>query len=462
MADEFAKHVRSDRSDAVAIVRRLTDAGHVAYFAGGCVRDLLLGLVPKDYDVATDAPPDRVRELFRNTQAVGAAFGVILVRQGQSVVEVATFRSDGKYLDGRRPSKVHFTTAQEDAQRRDFTINGLFLDPIADRIIDQGSRLEDLRVRRLRAIGSAVEQFDVIDFVGGVEDLDAKRLRAIGSPAARFEEDSLRLLRAVRLSARLSFGIESATADAIRSHAPQLRRVSPERIAEELRMMLTPPTRVAAWELLWKLGLTPELFRFLHVEPSRKPDPTMFLFARLAPAESIPFGPALAAAAICYQLQLAAPASDVRHLFQTSQVNAAVGALRKSLKLSNEETDAMRLTLSGITPLLADPEPSVATMMRFLAGSEAAWSRALLQALDEAGYLRDRIRWLAERLSDLEKEDVAPPPLLDGEMLIAAGLTPGPIFRKLLDAVYDAQLEHRVKDKEEALAMAMRMAGEGT
>jgi poly(A) polymerase len=435
MADEFAKHVRSDRSDAVAIVRRLTEAGHIAYFAGGCVRDLLLGLVPKDYDVATDAPPDRVRELFRNTQAVGAAFGVILVRQGQSIIEVATFRSDGKYLDGRRPSEVHFTTAREDAQRRDFTINGLFLDPIADK---------------------------VIDFVGGAEDLDARRLRAIGSPAARFEEDSLRLLRAVRLSARLNFEIEPTTAVAIRSHAPQLRRVSPERIAEELRMMLTPTTRAAAWELLWRLELTPQLFRFLHVEEGRKPDPTMFLFGLVAPAESIPFGPALAVAAICYQLQLASPVSDVRALFQGSRTSEAVGALRKSLKLSNEETDAMRLTLSGITPLLADSEPTVATMKRFLAGSEAAWSRALLQALDEAGYLTDRMHWLAARLSDLEKDDCAPPPLLGGDMLTAAGLFPGPIFRKLLDAVYDAQLEHRVKDKNEALAMAMRMAGEGT
>jgi poly(A) polymerase len=435
MADEFAKPVRSDRADAVAVVRRLRDAGHIAYFAGGCVRDLLLGLTPKDFDVATDAPPERVRDLFRNTQAVGAAFGVILVRQGQSVVEVATFRSDGKYLDGRRPSEVHFTTAAEDAQRRDFTINGLFLDPIADKVIDH---------------------------VGGQEDLKAKRLRAIGSPVARFEEDSLRLLRAVRLSARLNFEIEAATAEAVRTHASQLRRVSPERIAEELRMMLTPTTRAAAWELLWKLDLTPELFRFLHVETVRKPDPSMYLFARVAPGEGIPFGPALAAAAICYQLQLTAPSVDARELFQPARMTAAVGALRKSLKLSNEETDAMRLTLAGITPLLADPEPTVAKMKRFLAGPQASWSRALLQALDEAGYLRDRFHWLAERLSDLEKEDVAPPPLLDGEMLTAAGLSPGPIFRKLLDAVYDAQLEHRVKNKEEALAMAMRMVGEGT
>src|SRR5919199_235347 len=184
---------KCERDDALAVLRRLRDAGHVAYFAGGCVRDLLLGLEPKDYDVATDAPPQRVRELFGNTQAVGQAFGVILVRHRRSQVEVATFRSDGAYLDGRRPSEVRFTTAEEDAQRRDFTINGLFSDPTEGRIID---------------------------YVGGQEDLKNKLLRAIGDPDRRFEEDHLRLLRAVRFAARFGLDIEPHTSDAIRSHAP--------------------------------------------------------------------------------------------------------------------------------------------------------------------------------------------------------------------------------------------------
>src|SRR5947209_8570545 len=206
------------REDALAVVRRLREAGHVAYFAGGCVRDLLLGKEPKDYDVATDAPPQRVRALFSNTQAVGAAFGVILVRHRRSQVEVATFRSDGTYLDGRRPEAVRFTTAAEDAQRRDFTINGLFLDPVADQ---------------------------VIDFVGGREDLKAGVIRAIGEPSARFGEDHLRMLRALRFAARFGFQIEPRTQDAIRRHAPQLVRISPERIAEELRFTL--PGRNGAW-----------------------------------------------------------------------------------------------------------------------------------------------------------------------------------------------------------------------
>src|SRR3954471_7154893 len=174
-------HKRSDRDDALAVVRRLREAGHVAYFAGGCVRDELLGLHPTDYDVATDAPPPRVRELFQNTQAVGAAFGVILVHHRRSVIEVATFRADLEYRDGRRPEGVRFTTAEEDAKRRDFTINGLFLDPVENKIID---------------------------YVGGQEDLKAKRLRAIGDPNERFAEDHLRLLRAIRFAARFNLTIE--------------------------------------------------------------------------------------------------------------------------------------------------------------------------------------------------------------------------------------------------------------
>src|SRR4051794_32585460 len=161
--DDRGNKPRCDRADATAIVKRLREQGHVAYFAGGCVRDLLLGLEPKDWDVATDAPPARVRELFSKTEAVGAAVGGVLVRHGKSVVEVATFRSEGAYLDGRRPAEVRFTTAEEDAQRRDFTINGLFLDPL--------------------------EQDRVIDFVGGQEDLAARRLRAIGDAESRFAED---------------------------------------------------------------------------------------------------------------------------------------------------------------------------------------------------------------------------------------------------------------------------------
>src|SRR5439155_15020123 len=225
-----------------AVVRRLRDAGHVAYFAGGCVRDMLLGLTPKDFDVATDAPPQRVRELFSNTQAVGAAFGVILVRHRTSVIEVATFRTDLQYKDGRRPEGVVFTTAEEDAKRRDFTINGLFMDPL------DGDK--------------------VIDYVGGQEDLKDRVLRAIRDPDHRFEEDHLRLLRAIRFAARFELRIHETTAAAIGRHAEQLKRISPERIAQELRLMLIPPTRDAAYDWLASGLIDVILMRFL---PENRP-----------------------------------------------------------------------------------------------------------------------------------------------------------------------------------------------
>jgi len=431
MAEAHGKQQRGDREDALTIVRRLRDEGHVAYFAGGCVRDLLLGETPKDFDVATDAPPDRVRELFRNSQAVGAAFGVILVRHGGSAIEVATFRSDGKYTDGRRPSEVQFTDAEHDARRRDFTINGLFLDPLSDQVIDH---------------------------VGGLDDLRARRLRAIGTPAERFDEDSLRLLRAARLSARLSFEIEPATAKAIRSHAPQLRRISPERVAEELRLMLTPPTRVAAWTMLWDLNLIDEILRFLESPNKRPPDPASFLFPRIAPGEPISFGLALAGAALCYQLQRGPATTDPRPLVARAPVHAAVHALRRALRISNEETEAMRDSLAGLDPLLADVQPTVAKLKRFLAGPQASSSRFLLDAIYASGMLTARIDALRAKLAQLANEPVAPEPLLNGEMLTAAGLQPGPQYRLLLNAVYDAQLEDRVKTPEAALELALSLA----
>lgn len=404
---------RRRREDAVAVVKRLRDAGHVAYFAGGCVRDLLLGLEPKDFDVATDAPPDRVREIFPKTQSVGAAFGVILVRQGGSIVEVATFRKDLEYEDGRHPVGVRFTTAEEDAQRRDFTINGIFLDPINDR---------------------------VIDYVGGQADLKAKVIRAIGDPLKRFDEDHLRMLRAIRFAARFGFNVDAQTDDAIRRDAPKLARISPERIAEELRLMLSPPTRVAAWKKLADSGLIDVIFRFAKGECARLAG----LFSAVQPGQPIAFGLALAGAA----LELG------RASFDPESARAVVLALRKSLKLSNDEADDLHGSLTGLSPLLQDGEPTTATLKRFLAGPTSPLSRALLAALPES----PRRRWLTARLAELEKTDFAPPPLLTGDDLVAAGWQPGKLFKQVLNDVYDAQLENRITTKEDALKLATALA----
>jgi len=213
---------------SIDVVRRLRGEGYLAYFAGGCVRDMLMGNEPDDYDVATDAEPEAVSALFPRTVKVGAQFGVVVVMSGECQTEVATFRSDAGYSDGRHPDAVRFSSPEEDAQRRDFTINGLFFDPLKD---------------------------EVIDYIGGREDLKGHIIRAIGEPRVRFEEDQLRLMRAVRFSARLGFEIEAATREAIVEMAERIHSVSAERIRDELQRMLCHKSRVRALELLDETGL---------------------------------------------------------------------------------------------------------------------------------------------------------------------------------------------------------------
>lgn len=427
--DDRPNKPRCERADAEAVVRRLRGSGHEAYFAGGCVRDLLLGLEPKDWDVASDAPPGRVRELFTKTEAVGAAFGVILVRHGRSVVEVATFRSEGSYLDGRRPSEVKFTTAQEDAQRRDFTINGLFLDPL------DGDR--------------------VIDFVGGKEDLAAKRLRAIGDPSARFAEDHLRLLRAVRFAARFGLEIAPSTAMAVEQHANLLKGISPERIAEELRLMLCPPTRSAAWLLLWKFKLIHVVMRFLPLADAVQLNPSKSVFLASAPGAQISFGLALAGAVLDVELH---QGSDVLAIVEKKNVNRIAKAVDKALKLSNVEFDEMEQALLGLGMVLGE-EVSLARLKRFLARATSGASRRLMEAIAKVGVYEEKIAGLKKRIEELDGVDVAPVPLIGGDDLEAAGLKPGPAFKRILDFVYDEQLEGRVKTKEEAMKIATKRQG---
>lgn len=419
------------RADATAVLRRLREAGHDAYFAGGCVRDVLLGVEPADWDVATDAPPKRVRELFPRTQAVGQAFGVILVYHGSSVVEVATFRSESGYADGRRPGRIRFTTAREDAARRDFTINGLFLDPL------DGDR--------------------IIDFVGGQEDLAARRLRAIGDPQERFREDHLRVLRAVRFAARFGLTIEQATAAAMLAAAPMLTRISPERCGEELRLMLCPPSRTAAWRLLWQFRALHVLFRFLPMADAARFDEQRSPFMRLSPGRPAAFGLALAAGVLCAQVAAGADERALRASFGRQSAARAVRAMRQSLRISNDESDDMAGALEGLSPLLADEHPGVAALRRFLMRPTAPMSRELLEALHAAGFFRQRIEWLRAELARWQAEHPPPAPLITGDDLKAAGLEPGPLFKRILDAVYDAQLEGRIADRDAAMAMATGM-----
>jgi tRNA nucleotidyltransferase/poly(A) polymerase len=418
MADLPAKPP-SLRDDALAVLTRLREAGHVAYFAGGCVRDLLLGLEAKDYDIATDAPPGTVRKLFPNTQAVGAAFGVILVRHRKSTIEVATFRSDGNYADGRRPESVRFTTAEEDAQRRDFTINGLFLDPIENK---------------------------VIDYVGGQADLAARVIRAIGDPEKRFHEDHLRLLRAVRFAARLNFTIDERTTEAIKREAPNLKRISPERIADELRRMLTAYNRAYAWRCLYYLGLSKEIFRSLDFGGS----PLLFMVLDLP--INISFSLALATTALGHQFGT----KPIVALLERSSVTKTVRTVRTLLKISNDESEGMEQILLDAGAALQGW--TLAQRMRFMARPTARETRQLLAAIAVAEKEHQAtIAALEESLRPLENVDCAPTPLITGDDLTAAGWPPGPVFKRVLETVYDAQLEGRVKTKDQAMDLAVSL-----
>ncbi len=422
------------RDDALVVLKTLRDAGHVAYFAGGCVRDQLLGRPVSDYDVACDAPPQRVRQLFARTQAVGAAFGVILVRHQQSVVEVATFRRDGTYSDGRHPAAVAFTDAAEDARRRDFTINGLFFDPLENR---------------------------VIDYVGGQADLAAKIVRAIGDADQRFAEDHLRLLRAVRFAARLDFAIEALTAAAIRRHAGQLPRISPERIAEELRNMLGGPTRRGAWKLLGQLELLPILFRYASVPPI----PADLRTASMTPLvclledEAAGLGLILAAAAVdLLQAAGVGPDSlgaqlDKAHRGQWRRM------ARQSFRLSNDEADELDQCLEGLAMLIDSTPATLAQLKRFLAWTYAESAMRLVAAVRQWGWHATQIDQTLEQLRRLRQTDFAPPPLLSGDDLVAAGFAPGPAFKKILAEIYDRQLEGRINTPEQAFAEAQCLLG---
>jgi poly(A) polymerase len=400
------------REAATGIVRTLRGAGHTAYFAGGCVRDELLGLAPTDFDVATDATPERIKGLFPRTDEVGASFGVVLVKTARATVEVATFRSDGPYSDRRRPDVVHFSTPERDAARRDFTINALFLDPLAP--AEDGARGR------------------VIDFVGGRDDMRRRVLRAVGDPGARLAEDHLRALRAVRFAARLGLAIDPATATAIRAHAAQLKGVSRERIGEEVKRMLTDPRRARAVELLRDLRLEAPVLN----EPERG--------GGLASLAGLGDGAAYAEA-------LAAWALD------RGQGPGAAGVWRRSLCLSNEDREAMRGILEAVD-LIEGRWAGLGVAGRKRAAARACFGPGLgLVSLRNSG-LGGHVR---AEVEELARTGLAPAPILTGEDLIAMGLEPGPLFRRVLDGVYDAQLEGRVAQKEEARVLAKALAAQG-
>ena len=442
----------TERQFATDVVRTLQAAGFRALWAGGCVRDELLGLTPADYDIATDARPEQVKHLFRRCLEVGASFGVVEVlgprgADGQWLkVQVATFRSDGTYSDGRRPDAVTFSSPEEDARRRDFTINGMFLDPATD---------------------------ELIDYVGGKADLDAKVLRAIGEPAARFAEDKLRVLRAVRMATRFDLAVDPATLAAGRTFAPKIRVVSPERIADELRKLLVHPRRARGVELLREFGLLepilPELVPTIGLPQGPPAEPTGDLWGHLVRVMAALTGPTWPVAApVSFPLAFAALLQDVgkprtvgrtpdRYTFHGHEhVGRRMAEdICKRLRLSNDETarvcwlvekhqylaDAPVMRPSRLKPILV--HPGIGELLALHRADAVASGRPL-----------DHVEFCERVLQETPPDELNPPPLLTGDDLIAAGWRPGPEFKRVLDAVREAQLEGVVKTPKEAMRYA--------
>jgi poly(A) polymerase len=430
-------------SEAVAraVIAKLRSAGHQAWLVGGCVRDLLLGAKPKDYDIATDARPDRIMDLFPRSGRVGAHFGVVLVREAFSHVEVATFRSDHDYEDGRRPGSVHFERdPRQDVLRRDFTVNGLLMDP---------------------------ETGEVLDFVDGRADLERRVIRSIGEPAERFREDHLRLLRAIRFAARLEFTIEPATFEAIREHHGLIRRVSAERIRDELVRILTEGGARRGFEMLDESGLLadllPEIAAMKGVEqpPEYHPEGDVWTHTLLLLEQLGRPTPTLALGALLHDVgkppTFRAAPDRIRFDGHVEEGVRIARDILTRLRFSREQMEQVEALVANHMKFKDAPQMKESTLKRFmrLPSFEEHLELHRLDCL--ASNLRlESYELVKSRLAELGDEQLKPAPLLTGADLIAAGYHPGPRFSEILRAVEDAQLEGRLQTAGEAMEMVRR------
>jgi poly(A) polymerase len=437
----------TERDFAIDVVRRLRGAGFQALWAGGCVRDQILGLTPKDYDVATDARPEKIQELFRRTVAIGASFGVVEVLGPPPLrVQVATFRSDVSYSDGRHPDAVVFASAREDALRRDFTINGMFFDPLENQ---------------------------VIDYVAGQEDLRARLLRAIGDPAERFAEDKLRLLRAVRFATQFELALDPATEAALRAMAGQISVVSAERIAEELRRLLVDPHRRRGMELFMDLGLAaaiiPDLLEMEGV-PQGPPDaPTGDLWDHvlrvldlLGPAPSFP----LAMGALLHDVgkrRTVGRTPDRYTFYYHEHVGRSLAnKICLRLKLSNAERERIEWLVEK-HQFLCDARQMRKSKLKMIFVHPGIHELLALHRADAraSGRSEDHVDFCEQCLREWSADVLDPQPLLTGDDLVRHGLEPGPSFKALLDAVREAQLEGTIASVEQGLSLVDRLIADG-
>jgi poly(A) polymerase len=427
------------------IVARLREHDHIAYFAGGCVRDLVRGEIPKDFDIATDAKPEQVQRIFKRTYAVGAHFGVIVVLESDFQFEVATFRSDGIYIDGRRPVDVHFSSAEEDAKRRDFTINGMFYDPVAEQ---------------------------VIDYVGGRADVQAKLVRAIGEPQQRFAEDRLRMLRAVRFATVLEYEIDEATWRALSAHASAIVEISAERMRDELIRIFLSPDRVRGFDLLDRSGLLKAILPEMEpmkgcLQPEQfHPEGDVFqhtrLMLKLLPDEvSLPLVLSVLFHDVAKPITAATDETGRIRFNAHDRIGAEMTEqIMERLRFSRAEINATVEMVRQHMVFKDVPRMRVAKLKRFMARPTFADELKLHRVDCESSHgMMENYEFLLRKQEEFANEPIIPPPLVRGDDLIAMGLKPGPKFGEILEAVETRQLEGALKDRKEALAWVKKEFG---
>ena len=424
---------------ARTIVERLQKKGFTAFYAGGCVRDMLRGVIPVDYDIATSARPEQVQALFQRTIAVGAHFGVVCVLEAGMEFEVATFRADGIYIDGRHPDSVTFSSPEQDAQRRDFTVNGMFYDPIRE---------------------------EIIDFVNGQADLEAKILRAIGNPAHRFSEDRLRMLRAVRFATTLGFEIESATWKALLLQSSEIHSVSPERIREEWVRLFLSPNRLRGFDLLDASGLMQEIIPEISAlkgceqPPQFHPEGDVFIHTRimielLPPEVSVP----LVFSVLLHDI--GKPATFTYHPEENrirfsghDKVGAEMAEkVMERLRFSRAEIDATVEAVDQHMVFKDVQKMRVSRLRRFMSRPHFD-DEMVLHKVDCASShgMLDNFEFLLLKKAEFANEPLIPPPLVTGRDLLALGWKPGPAIGKTLESVQTRQLEGTLTTREEALS----------
>ncbi|NBS87256.1 MAG: CCA tRNA nucleotidyltransferase [Verrucomicrobia bacterium] len=428
---------------AEKIVQMLTQAGHVAVYAGGCVRDALLQRPYLDVDIATSATPDQVQSLFpKASDPQGKAFGVIRLRIDEHVFEIATFRVDGPYLDGRRPSSITFTTAEEDAKRRDFTINGMFFNPL---------------------------QNQLLDYVAGQADLSTKTIRAIGDPVSRFTEDRLRLFRAIRFAVQLGFEMEPATWKALIQLSPSSNVISPERVRDELIKIFTSPDPARGFDLLHQSGLLavwiPELLemRGCAQSPEHHPEGDVWVHTRLLLTHMRNPSPVLALSALLHDIgkprtSKTDPDGRIR-FFGHEGVGARMAEeILRRLRFSNDEVAAITACIANHMAFKDAPNMRVSTLKRLLA-RPTFLEELELHRIDCSschGQL-DIHAFLTAKMTEFSQEEIKPKPLLTGNDLQQLGIKPGPSMGKVLHQLMDEQLEGKFTDRDGALARAREL-----